>query len=160
MSAALSNSISSSRSTKRLWKTTFFSTPKSRASACRDSAVRFALLADDVGMRGADDQEHHVGKPLDDLRQGLDDGLDPLAPAQQAEGQEDRLALDAEIVLVGVRIGERNVVDAVRDQIDLAGRRPDTVRRATPSPSWLITTTRSERSRISPSTFCCVGLGR
>ena len=86
--------------------------------------IGFALVANHVGVRGAHHQEHRGGEVLEHFGQGPNDVFDAFVPSQQAEGQEDRPALHAEIVLVEVRIGEGDVVDAVRDQIDFVFRDP------------------------------------
>ena len=54
----------------------------------------------------------------EDRRQRVDDVLDPLVRREQPEGQDHRLALDAEPVLAAARDGHAR--DAVRDQVDLA----------------------------------------
>ena len=56
------------------------------------------------------------------LRECLDRMLDSLGWAKQAEGEDDVLAFDLELVLEKTRIHKRRVVDAVRNQIDLLPR--------------------------------------
>ena len=71
--------------------------------------VGFALLAHQVGMGGAQHDVNHVGKLRQDLRQRLEHVLDSLVRREQAEGEQHHPAFHAELVLVEVRIHERDV---------------------------------------------------
>ena len=87
--------------------------------------VGFALLADEIRMRGAEDDVDDVGELADHLRQRLEGVLDPLVRREQAEREDDVLPLDAELFLRRVGIDERHVGNAVGDDVDL--RRGDAV---------------------------------
>ena len=83
--------------------------------------IGFALLADEIRMRGAEDDVDDVGKLANDLRQRLERVLDPFVRREQAERESDVLPLDAELFLEAVRIDERHVGNAMRDDVDLRG---------------------------------------
>ena len=76
----------------------------------------------------------------------------PLLAREQAETQQDDLALDAKQVLVKTRVDERHVGDAVRDQIDLLRPARDRSRCRNSAPRSLITTNRSDSAATSSST--------
>ena len=81
--------------------------------------VALALLADQVRVGRPQDDVDEVGELLEDLRHGPEHVLDALVGREQPERQRHQPALDAELVLVEVRVDERRVGDAVRDQVDL-----------------------------------------
>jgi len=84
--------------------------------------VRFAVVAQDVGMGRAEDDVDDVGMLLQDGRQRLDNRLDALVSRQQAEGQQHRLALHAKVVLVEAGIDKGHVGDAVGNEVNLVRR--------------------------------------
>ena len=81
--------------------------------------VALALLAHQVRVGRPQDDVDEVGERLEDLRHGPEHVLDALVGREQPERQRHQPALDAELLLVGVRVDERRVGDAVRDQVDL-----------------------------------------
>ncbi len=85
-------------------------------------AVALAVMAQDVGVGRAEDDVDDFGMLLQNGRQGFDDRFDALVGRQQAERQQHRLALDAELVLVEAGIDERHVGDAVGNEVDLLRR--------------------------------------
>jgi hypothetical protein len=84
--------------------------------------VAVALVAQDVRVRGAEDDVEHVRVLFDDRRHGGQGRLDALARAEQAEGQQHATADGVELLAVVVRVDERHVGHAVRDVGDLLGR--------------------------------------
>ena len=93
--------------------------PQVRASRSRLKPVALALLAHQVRVGRPQDDVDEVGELLEDRRHGPEHVLDALVGREQPERQRPRPALDAELVLVEVRVDERRVGDAVRDQVDL-----------------------------------------
>ncbi len=85
--------------------------------------VGFAFRAHEVRMGCPKHEIDQIRMLPGDLGQRLNHVLDPLARGEQAEGQQHLLALDPELILEGVRIDEWRLRNAVRDQIDLGGRR-------------------------------------
>ena len=77
------------------------------------------MLAQFVGMGGAQDNVNHLGELGHDLRQSVQHVLDALVGRKQAEGEQHHLAFHAELVLKVGRIDEPHVGNAMRDQIDL-----------------------------------------
>ena len=73
------------------------------ASRSRLDAVGLAVLAHQVGMRGAQHDIDDVGKLGQDLRQRLEHVLDALVGREQAEGEQHQPAFHAELVLVVIR---------------------------------------------------------
>ena len=86
-------------------------------------AVGLALVAQQIRMRLAQHDVNDVGKFADDVRQRAQRVLDALVRREQAEGEQHLLARHAELVLEIIRVGERHVGNAVRDEINLGGRR-------------------------------------
>ena len=85
--------------------------------------VGLAVLAHQVGMRGAQHDIDDVGELGQDFRQRLEGMFDSLVGREQAEGEQHQPAFHAELVLVEIRIDERDVRDAVGDEINLGRRR-------------------------------------
>ena len=83
-------------------------------------AIGLALIAHEVGMGCAENDIDGVRAGFDDLRHGIDHGLDALARRQQAERQDDRLSAEAEFRFGVMRLEERKVGYSVRDDLDLA----------------------------------------
>ena len=81
--------------------------------------IALALLADQLRMGRAEDDVDEVRDLREDLGDGPEHVLDALVGREQAEGQGDRPPLDAELLLVGVRVDEGRVGDAVGDEVDL-----------------------------------------
>jgi hypothetical protein len=71
-------------------------------------------------MSGAENDVHRIGVALEDRRQRVDDVLDPFVRRQEPEREEHPLALDPEPVLAVA--GERDIRDAVRNEVDLVVR--------------------------------------
>ena len=84
--------------------------------------VPLAFARDEMRMRGAEYEINDVRVPPHNFRKRLDDVLDALARPEQSEGEQHLLSLDAKLRLVNARIGERDVRDAVRNQINLRRR--------------------------------------
>ena len=72
-------------------------------------------------MRLAQHDVNDVGKFADDVRQAPQGKLDALVRRQQPKREQHLLARHAEFVLEIIRVGERHVGNAVRDEIDLCG---------------------------------------
>ncbi len=70
-------------------------------------------------MGRAQDDIQNVGVVLHDFRQCFDHIFDALVCRQKAEGQNDEFPLGAKLILVEARIDEGNVMNTMRDQIDL-----------------------------------------
>ena len=62
-------------------------------------AVGFAMLAQFVGMSGAQDDVNHFGKLGNDLRQCVEHVLDAFIRREQPESEQHHLAFHAELVL-------------------------------------------------------------
>ena len=86
-------------------------------------AVSLALVAQQIRMRLAQHDVNDVGKFPDDVRQRPQRILDALVRRQQSEREQHLLARHAELVLEIIRVGERHVGNAVRDEINLGRRR-------------------------------------
>ena len=86
--------------------------------ALEGEAVAFALASDELGMGGAEDEIDDVGMLADDFGQGLDDVFDAFAGTEEAEGEEDFAAFDAELGLVEAGVHEGHVGDAVGDDVE------------------------------------------
>ena len=70
-------------------------------------------------MRRAEHDIDDVRMPPENRRQRLDDIFDALVRREQAESEQHRLPFHAEDVLVEIRVNERHVDHAMRDEIDL-----------------------------------------
>ena len=85
--------------------------------------VGFPLFAQQVGMRRAQHHIDDIGKFRQNLRQRVEHLLDALVRREQSEGEQHEPSFHAELVLVKIRIDERNIGNAVRDEIDFGRRR-------------------------------------
>lgn len=85
-------------------------------AALEHDAVRLAVVLLDVRVRRAQDHVDRVRVVPQDVRERVDDVLDALVRRQQAEGEDDRFALDAEQLLAAWQ--ERQAGDSVGDAID------------------------------------------
>src|SRR4029077_4776403 len=81
-------------------------------------AISLPLLANEVGMRRAEDDINGVRSAAKDRRHGGDDIFDPLVRGKETEGEDDSLAREAEARLCLFRLGERYVRNAVRNHLD------------------------------------------
>ena len=93
--------------------------PEAAGEAFELQTVVLAALAEEVRMRGAEDNVDEARVLFDDFRQRLDDVLDAFVRRKQSEGQHDRAPGDVEMVFVKTRIRESHVGNAVRDEGDL-----------------------------------------
>src|ERR1017187_124748 len=84
--------------------------------------VGFAVLAQFVRMRGAQDNINNLWKFLQNIRQRIEHAFDALVRRKQAEGEQHHLSFYAELILEVGRVDEPDVGDAVRDQVDLGCR--------------------------------------
>src|SRR5450830_279468 len=87
----------------------------------QEEPVLLALLRFHGRMGRAENSIDDVGKSCDYFRHRLDHVLDALPLAEQAEGQQDRPALEAPLHLVIIGIAERHVGDTVVYQVHLLG---------------------------------------
>ena len=85
-------------------------------------AIRFAFIAQKIGMRLPEHDINDVGKFPDDVGERAQGELDAFVGRQQAEREQYLPAGDGKFIFEKVRVGERHVRDAVRDEIDLAVR--------------------------------------
>ena len=81
------------------------------------------MLAHQVGMGGAQHDIDDVGKLGQDFRQRLQHMLDSLVGREQAEGEQHQPAFHAELILVEIGVHERDIGDAVGDDVNLGRRR-------------------------------------
>ena len=86
-------------------------------------AVSLAFVAQQIRMRLAQHDINDVGKFPDDVRQRPQRIFDALVRRQQPEREQHLFARHAEFVLEIIRVGERHVGNAVRDEINLCRRR-------------------------------------
>ena len=96
-------------------------------SACarhKAVAVGFALLADEIGVRGAENHIDRVGPALQDRRHGVDDEFDTLARREQPERQNDGPVAEAQLGLRLLGLNEWKIGSPVRDDLDLVCRHP------------------------------------
>ncbi|MGH7967269.1 MAG: hypothetical protein ACREIC_00935, partial [Limisphaerales bacterium] len=70
-------------------------------------------------MRLAQHDVNDVGKLRQDLWQRIEHVFDALVRREQAEGQQHLFARHHELVIEIIRVGERHVGDAMRDEINL-----------------------------------------
>ena len=84
--------------------------------------VDFAVAPVYVRMGRAEDHVDHVRMLVQDVRQGADDVFVTLVGRKQTEAEQNRLALDVELILVIAGIDEGHIWNAVRNQVDLPGR--------------------------------------
>ena len=122
MSAAPINSTISCGLTNRLRKITFASTPSSFARFCKIVPVFVAFPPQYVRMRYAGNHVDHVAVARQNLRQRFDYVFHSLIRRQQPKREQNFFSFRSESVLVKTRIGERQIWDAMRNQIDLVGR--------------------------------------
>ena len=94
-----------------------------------------------------------------DAGQGLNDVFDALVRRQQAKSQQNFLSFRPEAVLVEIGIGERQIGNAVRDQIDLGDRDAETLPEESPQTARLMTIRRSDSAAISTITARWSGSG-
>ena len=73
-------------------------------------------------MRRAEHDIDGIRPAFQDRRHGVDHDFDAFVGRQQAEGQDDGLAAEAELGLRLIRLDERKVGNAVRNDFDLVGR--------------------------------------
>ncbi len=92
--------------------------------ALQAQAVALSVAGDQVGVGGTQHEIDHIRMALHDLRQGFDGIFDPLAGAEQAEGEQHRAAFDAELSLVEARVEVGHVRDAMEDDLHLGVGRP------------------------------------
>src|SRR5271156_3957312 len=84
-------------------------------------AIGLPLLANEVGMRRAEDDINGVRPAAKDRWHRVDHIFDPLVRGKKTEGEDDSLASEAEARLCLFRLGERYVRNAVRNYLDLLG---------------------------------------
>ncbi len=73
-------------------------------------------------MGGAEYHVHRTRPASQDLRHGIDHDLDALVRRQQAEGQDDRSAGEAQLQLRDRGVLERCIWNSVRNDVDLLRR--------------------------------------
>ena len=95
--------MSSAWLTKRLWKIMLAVDAEPLRAALEHQPIGLAVVLLDVRMRGAEHDVDGVGMAREDRGQRVDDVLDALVGREQAEGEDHRLALDAELVLAARR---------------------------------------------------------
>jgi len=83
-------------------------------------AVGFTLFAQLVRMGGPQHDINHVRKLGQNARQRVEHVLDAFVRRKQPERQQHHPPLHAELVFVIIRIHERDVGDAVGDDVNLA----------------------------------------
>ena len=85
-------------------------------------SIRFSLIADEVGMRRAENDVDGVGTGLDDSRHGIDHGLDAFARRKKTERQDDGFSAKPQSGFCGVRFPVWKIGYAVGNNLDLFGR--------------------------------------
>ena len=98
-------------------------------------AIDFALIAKQIGMRCAEHDIKSRRARSDDLGHGVDNGLDALARRQQAEREDDRSPLEAELLLGARGLEKREIRNPVRNDVDVM--RGDAMARVEELPSFL-----------------------
>ena len=83
-------------------------------------AIGFTLGAHEIRMRRPQNDVHEIGKLSQHGRNRPQRMLDPLVRREQAKGQSNLLALDAELVFEKIGVDERHVGNAMGDHRDLA----------------------------------------
>ena len=86
-------------------------------------------------MRRAENDIDGIGTAFQDRRHRVDHDFDALVGRQQAEGQNDGLAAEAEFGLRLVGLDECEIGNSVRDDFDLFRRHADRRCAAAPAPS-------------------------
>src|SRR5690242_7771143 len=86
-------------------------------------AVRFPVLAQFVRMRGTQDDVNDIGKLVENLRQRLQNILDPLVRRKQTESEQHHLSFHVKLVFEIGGIDETYIGNAMGDKIDLRRRR-------------------------------------
>ncbi len=122
-------------------------------------AVSLALVAQQIRMRLAQHDVNDVGKFADDVRQCAQRKLDALVRREQTEREQHLFARHAELVLEIIRVGERHVGNAVRDEIDLGRRRLIDIAQEFRGRVRVITTSRVESRIKSRITRRCSAFG-
>ncbi len=82
-------------------------------------AIGLAFVADQVGVGLAEDDVHDVGEFANDVGEGAEGVFNAFVWREEAKGQEDLFSGDGEFVFVVVGIGERDVGNAMRDEVYL-----------------------------------------
>ena len=77
-----------------------------------------------MGVGSAQHQVDEVGKLRHHLRERVEHVFDPFVRREQSERQQHLSSIHSELALVEIRRHERYVGNAVRNEIDLARRRP------------------------------------
>jgi hypothetical protein len=62
--------------------------------------IRFAMIANEIGMRGAEDDINDIWKFGDDLRKRVENVLNSLFGRKQSKRKKDLLSSDAKLILV------------------------------------------------------------
>ena len=84
-------------------------------------AIVLAVFADEVRVGGTEDEVNCLREFGDKGGQGVEDLLDALVGREESEREQNLAALDGEKGFKTVGLLERDVVDAVRDNVDFFG---------------------------------------
>jgi len=81
-------------------------------------AVVFAVVAEFIGVSGAEDDIDDIGEGGLDGGEGVEDVRDALVGGEEAKGEEDDFAFDAELVFEVGGVDEADIGDAVGNEDD------------------------------------------